>query len=437
MRPRPALQKVLDAARVRIPTPGISVAIRLADGRTWLGVSGDRRLSPARPVDQDTVFSIASITKTFVTAVVMQLVAEGQLGLDDRLSEYLPDYPRAQPHHHPPAAGPHQRHRQLLRVGGVQPGGLLPARAPLDGAPRSWPWWARPYCAPGRCFHYSNTNFVLLGEVVERVTGTAHRACHPRTTARTAGPDAHDASSRMRRPPRRGARPPVGAAAPRSWIRPATGVCCPTCPRRRSPGRLGRWSRTPPTWPAGRWRCTPPTGSCRPDLLAQMLDFRKQDEYGLGTRTRIFNGRRAIGHGGSLRGYEDGMWYFPREGAVIVLLSNRGLYNPDRTIRRARQDALEAHRRAAAGVQARAATPTDAGPQGRAWRSRRRSDALHAARRPEPSRGQGATSQAPTNWTPWPPPLRLEPEQAPQRMATRRRAARAPRGYRHRSCRRS
>ena len=68
-------------------------------------------------------------------------------------------------------------------------------------------------------------------------------------------------------------------------------------------------------------------------LLAEMFDFRRKDEYGLGTRTRIFNGRRAVGHGGSLRGYEDGMWYFPREGAVIVLLSNRGLYNPDRTLR--------------------------------------------------------------------------------------------------------
>ena len=69
------------------------------------------------------------------------------------------------------------------------------------------------------------------------------------------------------------------------------------------------------------------------ELKERMLDFRKRDEYGLGTRTRIFNGRRAIGHGGSLRGYEDGLWYFPREGAVIVVLSNRGLYNPDRTIR--------------------------------------------------------------------------------------------------------
>jgi hypothetical protein len=48
---------------------------------------------------------------------------------------------------------------------------------------------------------------------------------------------------------------------------------------------------------------------------------------------RIFSGRRGFGHGGSLRGYEDQVWYFPREGVSIALLSNRGLYNPDKTVR--------------------------------------------------------------------------------------------------------
>ena len=90
-----ALQKVLDAARKRIPAPGISVAIRTADGHVWLGTSGARQLSPRRAVTDDTVFSIASITKTFVTAVVLQLVDEGKLSLDDRLSEFMPDFPDA------------------------------------------------------------------------------------------------------------------------------------------------------------------------------------------------------------------------------------------------------------------------------------------------------------------------------------------------------
>ena len=177
-----ALQKVLDRARVRIPTPGISVAIRLVDGRTWLGVSGDRQLSPARPVDTDTVFSIASITKTFVTAVVMQLVDEGRLGLDDRLSRFLPDYPRAG----------RITIRQLLgHTSGVanyfespryndavfsRPGRRWTVRQILDMV-------GKPYCAPGRCFHYSNTNFVLLGQVIRKVTGRDLGGRHPGAAA--------------------------------------------------------------------------------------------------------------------------------------------------------------------------------------------------------------------------------------------------------------
>jgi D-alanyl-D-alanine carboxypeptidase len=326
-----ALQKVLDAARLRIPTPGISVAIRLADGRTWLGVSGDRRLAPARPVDQDTVFSIASITKTFVTAVVMQLVAEGRIGLDDRLSTYLPDYPRSR----------HITIRQLLaHTSGIANYFEAAAynRAVFSRPGRRWTvrdilaMVGTPYCAPGRCFHYSNTNFVLLGQVVEHVTGKSiarvirqrlldplglhHTRFQPDESTPKDAAHGHlwgGGTTFMDQTGNERVLPNMSAAT----VADAAGAMVST------PADLARWALA--LYATDR--------VVRPDLLAQMLDFRKRDEYGLGTRTRIFNGRRAIGHGGSLRGYEDGIWYFPREGAVIVLLSNRGLYNPDRTIR--------------------------------------------------------------------------------------------------------
>jgi D-alanyl-D-alanine carboxypeptidase len=326
-----ALQVVLDTARARIPTPGISVAIRLADGRTWLGVSGDRQLSPDRPVDQDTVFSIASITKTFVTAVVMQLVSEGRLGLDDHLSRFLPDYPRAT----------RITIRQLLaHTSGVANYFESAAynQAVFSDPSRRWKvrdilaLVGKPYCSPGTCFHYSNTNFVLLGKVVQQVTGhtiaaeidqrllvplgledTRFQPIDP--TPRDAAHGHLWAGGTTFLDQTRGSRVlPNMSAATVAW---AAGAMV------SSPADLARWAMAL----YATDRVVPP------DLLAQMLDFRKQDEYGLGTRTRIFNGRRAIGHGGSLRGYEDGIWYFPREGAVIVLLSNRGLYNPDRAIR--------------------------------------------------------------------------------------------------------
>jgi D-alanyl-D-alanine carboxypeptidase len=326
-----ALQAVLDAARVRIPTPGISVAIRLADGRTWLGVSGNRRLSPARAVDPATVFSIASITKTFVTAVVMQLVAEGRLGLDDRLSRFLPGYPR----------GERITIRQLLsHTSGIANYFESPAyNDAVFGRPdKRWKLpqilglVGRPYCRPGRCFHYSNTNFVLLGRIVERVTGKPvarvirDRLLDPLGLERTSfQPDEPT---------------PRDAAHGHLWAGGSTFI-----DQTRTGRVLPNMSAATVAWTAGamvsdaadlaRWALAlyGTDQVVEPALLDQMLTFRKRDEYGLGTRTRIFDGRRAVGHGGSLRGYEDGMWYFPREGAVIVLLSNRGLYNPDRTLR--------------------------------------------------------------------------------------------------------
>ena len=70
------------------------------------------------------------------------------------------------------------------------------------------------------------------------------------------------------------------------------------------------------------------------ELRAPMMDYRPKDRYGLGTRMRIFEGRRGFGHGGSLRGYEDQVWYFPREGVSSARLTNRGLYTPDKPGRR-------------------------------------------------------------------------------------------------------
>ncbi len=60
-----------------------------------------------------------------------------------------------------------------------------------------------PYCAPGRCFHYSNTNFVLLGQVVEKVTGK-HAVADEirRPAARPARPCAHDVFQPDERTPR-------------------------------------------------------------------------------------------------------------------------------------------------------------------------------------------------------------------------------------------
>lgn len=326
-----ALQQVLEAARRRIPTPGISVAIRTADGRVWVGTSGARQLSPRRPVTGNTVFSIASITKTFVTAVVLQLVDEGRLSLGDRLSKYLPDFPRAR--------------RITIRMLLQHRSGIFNyfesaryGRAAFRDPNRRWTdeeilgFVESPYCDPGRCFHYSNTNFVLLGEVIERVTGkpvstlVRQRLLDPLGLARTSWqPD--------ERTPSNGAHGHLWGGGGTFYDQSGDGRWLPNLSAASIAGSAGAMVSNASD--LARWAMALyGSDAVLPERLRDaMMDYRPKDKYGLGTRMRIFNGRRAFGHGGSLRGYEDQVWYFPREGVSIALLSNRGLYNPDKTVR--------------------------------------------------------------------------------------------------------
>lgn len=135
-------------------------------------------LTAAHPV------RLASNTKTFVAAGILRLWEEGRLALDATLETHLPAAPL-----------------RLLREGGYDPAAitlrhLLTHTSGLfdysDSAPfvaRVLPgthrWtrleqlegamaWGRPYGAPGEVFRYSDTGYILLAEVLERVTGAPH-----------------------------------------------------------------------------------------------------------------------------------------------------------------------------------------------------------------------------------------------------------------------
>src|SRR6187399_74151 len=87
------LQAIIADARSN-GVPGVSAAIETADG-LWTGVAGKGSLRPERSVTPETAFEAGSVTKTFVAAVVLQLVEEGQLSLSWKLSRWMPDFPYA------------------------------------------------------------------------------------------------------------------------------------------------------------------------------------------------------------------------------------------------------------------------------------------------------------------------------------------------------
>jgi uncharacterized protein YbbC (DUF1343 family)/CubicO group peptidase (beta-lactamase class C family) len=144
-------------------TPGAVFRLECG-GRVHLRAYGDRALVPARePMTVDTVFDAASLTKVVATTpAVMKLVEAGRLEVDAPASRYLPEFV---------GAGKEAiTLRQLLtHSSGLRAG--LPS--PGDGKEAAF----RAACAeplpapPGTAYRYSDINFIVLGFVVERVTG--------------------------------------------------------------------------------------------------------------------------------------------------------------------------------------------------------------------------------------------------------------------------
>ena len=130
---------------------------------------GNRTRSAAAGTDSSVRFRVGSVTKTFVAVLVLQLAGEGRLRLDDPVSRWLPGLL---------PDGPRITVRDLL----AHRSGLADVAddpAVLDGPRSDWP--ARRLIAlsarsprtsaPGGAFRYSSTNYLVLGLLVERVSG--------------------------------------------------------------------------------------------------------------------------------------------------------------------------------------------------------------------------------------------------------------------------
>jgi D-alanyl-D-alanine carboxypeptidase len=163
-----ALQASLDSSHAALAAPGAGAAVIFRDGRAWSGVSGIAATGVA--LDSETVFQLASVTKTYTAALALLLVEAGTLHLDDPLSTWYPDFVNAsritirQLLNH--TSGLHDPMQESDFVGAVL---ADPARtwAPEDLFARM----KDPYFEPGAGWHYTNTGYHLLGRILEQVTG--------------------------------------------------------------------------------------------------------------------------------------------------------------------------------------------------------------------------------------------------------------------------
>jgi D-alanyl-D-alanine carboxypeptidase len=150
---------------------GARLALRDADGTITEVSAGTPTLDPASgPVDPDVPWNIGSATKTLVAVVVLQLALEGRLDLDAGIDGYLPDL----------AGAERITPRQLLNhTSGL--GEYQDQPAVVNDPLRQWTPAELIAVAeaagrvgdPGGPHYYANTNCIVLGEIIEQVTGNA------------------------------------------------------------------------------------------------------------------------------------------------------------------------------------------------------------------------------------------------------------------------
>ena len=174
---RSALGRVLAAAlrtaRNRLHAPAATAAVVMCGRVVWADATGVLDLRSKRPATNDTLFILNSAAKTFVATMVMQEIQNGHLSLGTRLSRFYPWLPNAR----------HITVRMLLNMTSGLPDYLYDPRIDrvMDHQPRHH-WTVDqvltglgaglggPSFLPGRGFQYSDTNYIVLGAILERIT---------------------------------------------------------------------------------------------------------------------------------------------------------------------------------------------------------------------------------------------------------------------------
>jgi CubicO group peptidase (beta-lactamase class C family) len=303
----------------RDDAPGMTVAI-VHDGELLFaegfGLAG---LEHGVPNAADTVFRIGSTSKQFTAACIALLALEGKLALEDDVRAHVPELPDRGVHievqdlvHHTSGI---QDYVNILVKEGRALEGVTPAESLADIAA------AELLFAPGEHWEYSNSNYLLLGFIVERVSGKplrefAHeRIFEPLGMTSTHFHDRHDHVV----PNRAFGYSPVDGAF-RLDITTMDHV---------GDGGVFTTVEDLARWDANFY--DPVVGG--PELLelrhrVGTLADGTPHGYAFGLSVAELDGRRVVSHGGSWVGYRAEMMRFPEERLTVICLASRGDANP-------------------------------------------------------------------------------------------------------------
>ena len=164
---RTALARFIEQHRVRSGWPGVAVSVATTDSVVFARGFGAAD-GEGGPITSDTPFFVGSVTKTFTAFAIVRLAEDGLLELDAPVERYLPAFGLR-----PPFVPESITVRHLLHHrSGLSQWSGHDERAQVDGAFDH----LAPVGAPGGGVEYSSLNFIILGRVVEAVSGMTYGA---------------------------------------------------------------------------------------------------------------------------------------------------------------------------------------------------------------------------------------------------------------------
>ncbi len=307
------LETELEEARADQDLPGMAMAVAYRDTcKLWVSATGMSDLAAQTPWTPTNQSRIGSITKTFTTALVMQLSEEGVLNLDDPIEKWVPGW----------YTGPTLRHL-LGNTSGIASynyvGSFDHARSYEPQELVQWAFDHAPvlHFEPGTQWEYSNTNFVLLGLVAEAAMDQSYadalqsRLFNSLELSDTRLAVAHNDSPRLVRcyqgtPPR----DVSGLADPSSaW---AAGAITST------PSDLAKWT-------ISLYGSNDAVSQSSLELMTTknpVSGQSGQEPYGLGTFVEGDGVQTLHGHTGGIAGYMTSAYYMPDKAVAVVVMSN-------------------------------------------------------------------------------------------------------------------
>ncbi|TVX94142.1 serine hydrolase domain-containing protein [Paenibacillus agilis] len=173
-----AIKKLMDGA-IKQGVPGMIIQTQ-HNGAKWEYATGKSNIVANHKMQPNFHFRIGSITKTFTATVVLQLVGEGKLSLDDSVEKWLPGVVQGNGYdgnkitvrqllNHTSGIANYSDAEHFMKRSFEQPLKSYSARGHVKSGLKE-----KPLFEPGTKFSYSNTNYVLAGLIIEKVTGDTY-----------------------------------------------------------------------------------------------------------------------------------------------------------------------------------------------------------------------------------------------------------------------